>query len=96
MVSKFFLQDYIDLAVTSLEVGMEKAPPTIFKEALRQAKVSISEAMHVGDQVESDICGAEKVGITPVLLDRDGNHRGFSRCKRIENLSDLAGVLCQD
>ena len=96
LVSKFFLQDYIDLAVTSLEVGMEKPHPTIFKEALRQAKVSISEAMHVGDQVESDICGAEKVGITPVLLDRDGNHRGFSRCKRIETLSDLVGVLCQD
>ena len=54
------------------------------------------QGLHVGDQVESDICGAEKVGITPVLLDRDGNHRGFSRCKRIENLSDLAGVLCQD
>ena len=96
LVSKFFLQDYIDLAVTSLEVGMEKPHPTIFKEALRQAKVSISEAMHVGVQVESDICGAEKVGITPVLLDRDGNHRGFSRCKRIETLSDLVGVLCQD
>ena len=99
LVSKFFLQDYIDFAVTSLEVGMEKPHPTIFEEALRQAKVSVSEAMHVGDQVESDVCGAEKVGIIPVLLDRDGNHKGFSRCKRIEKLSDLGelvGVLCQD
>lgn len=93
LLSKFLLQDHIDFAVTSLEVGMEKPHSPIFEEALRKAKVSTVEAMHVGDQIESDVCGAEKVGITPVLLDRDGNHKGFSRCIRIEKLSDLGKLV---
>jgi len=28
-----------------------------------------------------------------VLLDRDGNHKGFSRCPRIESLLELSALL---
>ena len=79
----------LDLVVTSGEVGMEKPHPPIFHEALRRAGVEADDAVHVGDQLSSDIDGARNVGIQPILLDRDRNHVGFSECPRIETLMEL-------
>ena len=87
------LDSYLDLTVTSAEVGVEKPHPGIFKAALERAGTSSDEAVHVGDQLTSDIEGALSAGIRPVLLDRDRNHRGFSRCPRIESLSELPDLL---
>ena len=51
------------------------------------------EAIHVGDQLSSDVQGALAVGIRPVLLDRDLNHPGYRECPRIESLYELPGLL---
>ena len=87
------LSPYLDVAVTSMEVGAEKPSPAIFRAALKGAGVEPQEAMHVGDQITSDIQGARGVGINPVLLDRDGQHRGYTGCPRIETLMELPGLL---
>ncbi|MCE2456410.1 MAG: HAD-IA family hydrolase [Dehalococcoidia bacterium] len=87
------LTPYLDLVVTSGEVGMEKPHPQIFHEALRRASVSAGDAAHIGDQLSSDIDGARNVGIHPVLLDRDRNHTGFSECPRIETLMELPMLM---
>ncbi len=87
------LADYLDLTVTSQDVGAEKPDPAVFQAALDKAAATAVEAMHVGDQVSSDIDGALAVGISPVLLDRDGNHRGYDRCPRIESLTELPGLI---
>lgn len=88
------LAPYLDFTVTSGEVGAEKPHPPIFLAALSKAgMVEPNEAIHVGDQVTSDIQGAKSVGINPVLLDRDGNHRGFADCPRIETLMELPTLL---
>ncbi len=89
------LSTAIDFAVTSAEVGSAKPHPPIFLSALERAGVKPEEAVHVGDQIRSDIDGASNVGIRPVLLDRDGNHRDFKRCPRIETLSELPGLLVE-
>ena len=72
---------------------MQKPHPPIFLAALSKAGVEPHEALHVGDQVTSDIQGARSVGINPVLLDRDGNHPGFDDCPRIETLMALPMLL---
>ncbi len=87
------LSPYLDLVVTSGEVGMEKPHPPIFHEALRQAGVDASHATHVGDQLSSDVDGARNVGIQPILLDRDRNHVAFSECPRIETLMELPTLV---
>ena len=87
------LSDHLDFAVTSAEVGKEKPHPAVFLAALGRAKVEADEAVHVGDQPSSDVDGAEGARIHPVLLDRDGNYEGFSRCPRITELSELPGLL---
>ena len=87
------LSPYLDLAVTSGEVGAEKPHPPIFHEALRRAGVDAADAAHVGDQISSDVDGASNVGIKPVLLDRDRNHVEYRGCPRIETLMELPFIV---
>ena len=87
------LTPYIDFVVTSSEVLVEKPHPDIFKFALSKADTEPHEAVHVGDQLTSDVEGALRAGITPVLLDRDCRYRHIEEFIRIENLSDLPEAL---
>ena len=66
---------------------------TILLAALERSGAQPDETVHVGDQITSDIDGASSVGISPVLLDRDGNHKGYTEAPRIEGLAELPGVL---
>ena len=93
VLAEFGLTGRVDFAVTSIEARSEKPHAPIFREALRRANAEPGETVHVGDQLESDVEGARRVGITPVLLDRDGNHPAFADCRRIETLPELPGVL---
>ena len=87
------LTAYLDFTVTSVEVGAEKPHAPIFLAALAKARTEPDEAVHVGDQLTSDIEGARGVGINPVLLDRDGNHAKILDCPRIESLMELPALL---
>ena len=93
LMEELGLSEYLDFAVTSLEVGAEKPHPPIFLAALDKAGAEPEDAVHVGDQLTSDIEGARAAGIWPVLLDRDGNHKGIEGCPRIEGLSELLEVV---
>ena len=87
------LAAHLDFAVTSAEVGAEKPHPPIFLAALAKAGAEPHQVVHVGDQPTSDVQGALGVGINPVLLDRDGNHKEVRDCPRIKGLIALPGVV---
>ncbi len=89
------LTPYLDFAVTSGEVGMEKPSAPIFEEALRRSGSVASDTIHVGDDLTADVQGAANVGIGPVLIDRDGNHAGFTGCPRIETLVELPWLVME-
>ena len=89
------LTAHLDFTITSAEVNADKPHPTIFQAALSKAGTEAQEAMHVGDQLSSDVEGARGVGISPVLLDRDGNHKGYDGCPRIESLLELPPLVAQ-
>ena len=93
LLQEFNLSNHMTFAVTSLEVGVEKPNPLMFKKALEIAGVSGREALHVGDQIGSDIDGAEASAVRPILIDRDGNHPDFSRCPKISGITQLSDVL---
>ena len=93
LLQEFNLSNHMTFAVTSLEVGVEKPYPLMFKKALEIAGVSGREALHVGDQIGSDIDGAEASAVRPILIDRDGNHPDFSRCPKISGMTQLSDVL---
>lgn len=63
---------HLDFVVASAAVGSAKPHPDIFHLALERAKLEPSEVLYVGDSYVSDVLGARGVGITPVLIDREG------------------------
>src|SRR5581483_2691805 len=64
------IRDYFHVTVVSGRAGIEKPHPEIFRLALEGAGVDPEEAVHVGDNPNDDVAGAEAVGIRGVLLDR--------------------------
>ena len=87
------LSPYLDFAIGSQDVGHTKPHPAIFLEALRRAQVEPGEALHVGDQYETDVKGARAVGIGPVLIDRDGLATKAPDCPRIDGMAQLAELV---
>ncbi len=83
------LEPYLDFVVTSEEAGGDKPQPPIFLMALERAGVDASEAVHVGDQYRIDIVGARGVGISPILIDRDGFYPEVTDCPRIHTLPQI-------
>jgi putative hydrolase of the HAD superfamily len=62
----------LDTIVSSAEVGLHKPDPRIFELACERVGVAPHEAVHVGDHHYADVLGASAVGMTPVLIDRQG------------------------
>jgi putative hydrolase of the HAD superfamily len=87
------LASYLDLIVTSKEVGHEKPHPPIFLAALEQAGAEAAETMYVGDHYATDVVGAQRVGMKGVLLDRHDSYRQVTGCHRIRTLADLVHCL---
>jgi len=87
------LSALLQVVVTSQEAGFNKPQPEIFQEALKQAGVSSSEAIYVGDQYQIDVVGANEAGMQGVLLDRGGYFEGITDSPRIRSLTEVAKHL---
>ena len=93
LIKQFELERYVDFAVTSKDVGVEKPDHRIFDYALSISNFSKNDAFHIGDQIISDINGAKNAGISPILMDRDRNYLDFDRCVRVGDMSELHSIL---
>jgi putative hydrolase of the HAD superfamily len=87
------LSAWLQVVVTSQEVGFNKPQPEIFQAALKQAGVKSAEAMYVGDQHQIDVVGANKAGMRGILLDRHGYFEEITDCPRIRSLTEVAEHL---
>jgi putative hydrolase of the HAD superfamily len=90
------LSDWLQVMVTSQEAGFNKPHPEIFQAALKQAGVKPAEAIYVGDQYQTDVLGANKVGMLGVLLDRNGFFEEVADCPKIRSLTEVAEHLSGD
>jgi putative hydrolase of the HAD superfamily len=66
------LRPYFDHVVLSAVVGWEKPHRRIFEAALAAAGIPAAEAIHVGDNYQQDVVGAQRVGMHAVWLRRQG------------------------
>jgi putative hydrolase of the HAD superfamily len=87
------LSTWLQVMVTSQEVGFNKPQPEIFLAALKQAGVKPSEAIYVGDQYQIDVVGANKAGMRGILLDRGGFFEEITDCPKIRSLTEVARYL---
>lgn len=89
------LTGHVDFAVTSGETGVEKPDPRIFEAALIKANVEPTEAALVGDQLESDIYGAESAGLRPILIDRYNGHPNYMTHPRSTDMASTIDIIQQ-
>lgn len=87
------LTGHVDFAVTSGETGVEKPDRRIFEAGLLKAGVEASEAAFVGDQLESDIFGAENAGLRPVLIDRYSGHADYEKHPRTTDMESVIALI---
>lgn len=87
------LRPYLDMVLTSDEVGRTKPDPLIFVTALKKLNVRAENVIYVGDQYEADVLGARGAGISPILIDRFDLYSQVSDCPRIRSLSEVLEYL---
>ncbi len=66
----------------------------MWEYGLEKIGLKASKVIHVGDEYETDVLGAEKAGILPILIDRDNRYSNRNlHCFRGDNLRFLFKVL---
>jgi HAD superfamily hydrolase (TIGR01509 family) len=74
MLKQLGLSSLLDGALISGILGIGKPDARLYRGALDRTGVAAERAVHVGDDPELDCQAANALGITPVLLDRNGRH----------------------
>ncbi len=63
-------KDFFDLIVGADTIKRGKPDPEIFMYAVKKLRMRPEEAIFVGNSVEKDYRGAERVGMSPLLIER--------------------------
>ena len=86
------LDSYLNFWVVAGEIGAWKPQPEIFQYALGQANASPDQVVYVGDNYYSDVLGAQKADIQPLLLDPTGIFPEAD-CIVIQSIAELISIL---
>jgi len=89
--------EYFDFAFLAEDIGVSKPAPDMFHAALDRAGVLPGEIVHVGDNPEHDIAGAQAIGMRTVWMNpRDMAWPGGTRADwEIQNLSQLPRAIAR-
>jgi putative hydrolase of the HAD superfamily len=72
------IESLFDSVTISSLAHAAKPAPKIFEVALEKHALDPEEAVHIGDSLRDDVEGAQKAGLTGILLDRIGAVQGAS------------------
>jgi putative hydrolase of the HAD superfamily len=84
------LRKYFEVVIISCEAGFSKPSPVIFEHAARKLGLAPEFILHVGDDLEDDVAGANSAGFKARLIDRGS---GEKREGRIGTLLELEGLV---
>ncbi|WP_058309173.1 HAD family hydrolase [Gracilibacillus massiliensis] len=88
------LNDYFDHIIISGGFGKGKPDPSIFEHVLEVAEVSNEEALMVGDNLMTDILGANRTGIKSVWINREDKEKNeVEPTYEIKHLEELFALL---
>jgi len=83
------LDSYFDAIIVSCETGFAKPSPVVFEQAAEKLALPPERVLHVGDDLELDVRGAQRAGMQGLLLQRaKGATDG-----QLQSLSDLLALL---
>ena len=82
------IRSYFKTVTNSEMVGVKKPNPKIFNYALNSAEANPNESIMIGDSLEADIAGAQKVGMRTIHFDYKDVHNGdgYVRVKQLKAL----------
>jgi putative hydrolase of the HAD superfamily len=88
------LDTFLEIIVTSQEVGFTKPHRQIFEAAVNKAGMKAEEILYIGDQYKIDVLGAINAGMSAVLLDRSDYYKndGINE-PRINSLGQLIELI---
>lgn len=91
------LHHVFDFSINAVDVGAAKPAPAIFEAACERLRVSPDQIVHVGDDPQSDVEGAARVGLRTIWVNRDGKpwSGGQRADAEISTLVQLEAVLDQ-
>lgn len=92
-LKKSNLESYFDVVICSDAVGINKPDPRIFHEAIKQAGADASTSAMIGDHLETDVLGANQVGMQGILFDPKGEYKNVRSVHKIEQLSQLPNII---
>lgn len=92
ILDRFDLKPYFKAVVISGEVGWKKPSRYIFEAALSRLSASPEQAVFVGDEYETDILGAKKIGMRAIFLDKE-NINGEEADMSIISLKELPSAI---
>jgi putative hydrolase of the HAD superfamily len=92
LLDRLNLGAYFDFTLTASQAGSWKPDVKIFQYAVQRAGTTPERALYVGDNYFTDIIGARRAGLMPVLLDPEGIFPE-AECPVIRSLNDLSQAL---
>jgi putative hydrolase of the HAD superfamily len=92
LLDQMDLRSYFDITLASGEVGIYKPEPGIFYAALDRIGATPERSLYVGDNYWADVVGAQRAGVTPVLLDPRGIFPECD-CQTLERIDELLAWL---
>ena len=89
------LDRYFAFAVNAEKLAHAKPHPEPFVEALRISGFSARQSIHIGDDIENDVRGAQRVGFATIWINMDGKDwpGGEPPSKQIRHLEELPDAV---
>ena len=75
LLERHRILDLFESTVFSDEIGFYKPHRLLFETALRELEAEPSEAVHVGDLLQTDVAGAKAIGMKAIWVNRGGDAR---------------------
>jgi putative hydrolase of the HAD superfamily len=86
-------KELFDITVGANTIEKAKPHPDVFKYALKKLNIKPDEALFIGDAVETDYKGAEKVGIKAVLIQRTETKIQKANFRTINSLNEIFNFI---
>jgi FMN phosphatase YigB (HAD superfamily) len=88
ILDKYDIRKYFDEVTLSYDTGHLKSNKKSFENVLKKLKIKKTEAIMVGDSIESDMKSAENVGIKSILIDRKGRREYPDKISSLTELKE--------
>lgn len=92
-LEKSGLSPFFEEVITSEMLGVQKPNPSIFQFSLDKAGALVEESIMIGDDQETDILGAQSIGMDQIFVDFDHQNLICKPTFHVHQLVDLLKIF---